>query len=353
MKKRIIFDVGHPAQVYQFKEIYRILDQKGWECLFVAKDKEITKYLLETFNLKHIILSKNKKGIVNKIKNIPLDDYRFFKIVKSFNPDFILNRFSIHSGHISWILGIPNLGFSDTEHADKLHKLTLPFINYKFTGISYYKDLGKNHFRYNGNIELFYLHNSIFVDSCNPYDLLKINKNQKYCIVRFVSWEAHHDVGVKKMSTSEKIKLISELDKKYKVFISAEGQLPGELENYKLQTQPEHMHTLLKYASLYIGEGGTMASEAACLDTPVIYTNNLPLMGYLKEEEKFGLLHHKTSFNDIMESLDVAVDTTKRDFKGFISDKISGTAYIVWFIENFPESAKIIKQNPEYQNRFL
>jgi predicted glycosyltransferase len=113
------------------------------------------------------------------------------------------------------------------------------------------------------------------------------------------------------------------------------------------------MHTLLKYATLYIGEGGTMASEAVCLNTPVIYTNNLPLMGYLKEGERFGLLYYKTNFSSIMESLDIAVDHTKRNYNGFISDKISPTSLMVWFIENFPKSVEVMKQNPEYQNRFL
>ena len=48
MKQRILFDVGHPAQVHQFKHLYWLLEKNGWECLFVAKDKDITKYLLDT-----------------------------------------------------------------------------------------------------------------------------------------------------------------------------------------------------------------------------------------------------------------------------------------------------------------
>ncbi|MGB4094454.1 MAG: hypothetical protein WBJ99_01295, partial [Bacteroidales bacterium] len=35
-----------------------------------------------------------------------------------------------------------------------------------------------------------------------------------------------------------------------------------------------------------------------------------------------------------------------------LSDKIDVTAFMVWFVENYPESAKIMKENPDYQWRF-
>ena len=35
-----------------------------------------------------------------------------------------------------------------------------------------------------------------------------------------------------------------------------------------------------------------------------------------------------------------------------LSDKIDVTAFYTWFIENYPESAKIMKQNPDYQLKF-
>ena len=35
-----------------------------------------------------------------------------------------------------------------------------------------------------------------------------------------------------------------------------------------------------------------------------------------------------------------------------LKEKIDVTAFMVWFIENYPESAKIMKENPDYQLRF-
>ncbi len=38
--------------------------------------------------------------------------------------------------------------------------------------------------------------------------------------------------------------------------------------------------------------------------------------------------------------------------KRMLSDKIDVTAFMIWFIENYPESVKIMKDHPDYQSRF-
>ena len=38
--------------------------------------------------------------------------------------------------------------------------------------------------------------------------------------------------------------------------------------------------------------------------------------------------------------------------KKMLADKIDVTAFMVWLIENYPESVKIMKKNPDYQLRF-
>lgn len=35
-----------------------------------------------------------------------------------------------------------------------------------------------------------------------------------------------------------------------------------------------------------------------------------------------------------------------------LSDKIDVTAFMVWFIETYPESKRIMEVNPGYQKRF-
>jgi len=42
----------------------------------------------------------------------------------------------------------------------------------------------------------------------------------------------------------------------------------------------------------------------------------------------------------------------KKHSKRMLADKIDVTAFMVWFVENYPESAKILREDPDYQLRF-
>ncbi len=355
---KVLIEVGHPAQVHQFKHIAKRLMEHKHKVLIVAKEKEVTQHLLESYDLPYVILDKPKNGLLNKILNIPKVYLRFFKILRKFKPDLILSRFTLHSSHLAKLMGIPHIGFTDTEHVKFMDSLTVPFVDYKFTAFSYEKDLGKNHFRYAGNIELFYLYPKVFSPKDSILEYLGVEKEEKYIIIRFVSWNAHHDVGLDGMSFDFKMKLVKELSKYAKVFISSEADLPTELKKYQISIPPERIHDAMAYASLYIGEGGTMASEAACLGIPSIYINSLDA-GVFHEEEKFHLLH---SFREMGEEvINKAVEIIqnketkilyKRYQSDFLSDMISVSDYITWVVEEFPESIQKIKTNPDFQKRF-
>ena len=49
-------------------------------------------------------------------------------------------------------------------------------------------------------------------------------------------------------------------------------------------------------------------------------------------------------------------DTAKSEWKSkkekLIEDKIDVSAFFTWFIKNYPESHKMMKENPNYQNKF-
>jgi hypothetical protein len=187
---------------------------------------------------------------------------------------------------------------------------------------------------------------------------LGVKENEKYVIVRFVSWEAYHDVGLNGITLENKIVLVKNLLKYAKVFITSEKQLPDELEPYKISIPPEKMHDAIYFSSLLVGESATMASEAAVLGVPSIYIDEVG-RGYTDEEGEWGLVHNfKPKEQDLaikkaeeLILLDNVQEFRKKRDK-FLKDKIDVTAFTVWFVENYPESAKIMKENPDYQNRF-
>ena len=351
--KKVIFDIGHPAQVHNFKNIYWDLEQRGWKGLFVTKDKEICVELLEKYNLPFVILGKNRKGILKKIAFLIKDIFKFYGIVKRFKPDIVLNRMSLHSTLICKILKIGQISLADTEKSLNLSFLTDTIL----TATSFKKDFGDKHLRYRANIELFYLHPNWFQADSSIYDLLKIKKEQDYVIIRFVSWDAHHDIGQKGFSHEQKIKLVEKLSKKMEVFISSEIELPPKLEKYQITIPVERIHDALYFASLYIGEGASMASESAMLGTPAIYVNSLNGAGIFKELEEEGLFYIITNGEEAtLKAIDTVNNRSKEFYiskkEAYLKKKIDVTAFTIWFIENYPKSIKIVKDNPDYQLRF-
>lgn len=100
-----------------------------------------------------------------------------------------------------------------------------------------------------------------------------------------------------------------------------------------------------------------MASESAMLGTPAIYVNSLNDAGIFKELEEEGLFYIITDGREaISKAMDIINKNSKKEYiekrDSYIKKKIDVTAFMVWFIENYPESIDIIKRNPDYQLRF-
>ena len=70
-----------------------------------------------------------------------------------------------------------------------------------------------------------------------------------------------------------------------RVLIASEAPLNEEFEKYRFPISPDKMHDALHYATMYIGDGGTMATEAAVLGTPAIFISSLTA-GVFDEYEK-------------------------------------------------------------------
>ena len=80
---------------------------------------------------------------------------------------------------------------------------------------------------------------------------------------------------------------------------------------------------------------------------------------YLKEEqEKYGLIYGFRSSTGVLEKAIELINNPnlKKEFQKrrqkMLSDKIDVTAFMTWFVENYPDSASIMHENPVYQNRF-
>ena len=111
--------------------------------------------------------------------------------------------------------------------------------------------------------ELFYLHPSVFTPDKQVLRDCGFNPDEKYILVRFVAWNASHDIGKHGLDDEGKIRLVKRLERYGRVYVSAEGDVPEELRPRLLKTPYELIHHVLAFAQLVFSEGATMASEAA------------------------------------------------------------------------------------------
>ena len=181
-------------------------------------------------------------------------------------------------------------------------------------------------------------------------------------MLRFSALNASHDIGLKSKADQDYEKIlyyVKELSKYARVFISCtEKELGPEFIEYKLKIHPSQYIHLLSYCTLYIGEGTTTASEAGVLGVPWINIQEAK-RGYLIDQEKNYKLGLRIS--DLEKAFEIALEWIKSDDikliwqekrQKLLLDKIDFTTFLVWFIENYPDSHSIIKNNPDYQNRF-
>lgn len=359
----ILLVTGHPAQIHNFKHVKWELEKKGHKVLWLASNKDISKYLLNQYQIEYSLLRKGGKTYYSKIKALIVNAFAAFKFIRTNKIDLALSRVSPYIAIACFFLRKKHIGITDTETAGVYDKVFGNFLSSLLTAKSFQRKLRKDQIRFDANIELFYLHPNRFqpIDKEEVAKLLDIQTNDPYVIMRFVSWDAYHDKGLQGFTDENKIKAVQAFSKYAKIFISAEKELPAALEPYKIQIPPEQMHDVLAHAQLFFGESGTMASESAVLGTPAIYLDKVG-RGYTDEEGKYELVFN---FNNSEKSQEKAINKAMELLQNnnleeimqqyrqkFLENKIDVTNFMVWFIEKYPESAKIMNENPDYQYNF-
>ncbi len=359
----ILIEIGHPAHVYKLLATIKTLETHKHKVIVVTKDISSIKFLLTRFDIKYRVLGSKKDSLFGKSLLQLLYNIRCFFILKSEKIDLMVG--SLTASFMTRITKIPSLLFDDDD--DEVEPLMVKYVHPYISAILSPDALLGKRFRkdtvyYSGYHELAYLHPNRFTPDSTIFDEIGLKEGEPYFVMRFNVFKAHHDIGIHGLSIENKRKLIALLEKKGKVFITTERNIDEEFKKYQLKLSPEKVHSLLYYATMLIGDSQTMTSEAAVLGTPSIRSNSfVGRIEYLEEEEHkykltYGFLpeNAEAMFQKIDELLampDLKPEWQKRR-QLMLKDKIDVSAFYVWFIENYPESLKIMKEDPEYQYRF-
>ena len=362
---KILFHLGHPAHFHLFKNVIKRLIEDDYQIITVIKKKDILEDLLKNEGLeyKNILPGGRKSTKLGIAWGLFKQDIGILNLALKEKPDMMVGT-SVPIAHIGKLLGIPTIHVTEDD-ADvvPIHsKLAYPFISTIVSPSTCNNSKWENKsVKYAGYHELSYLHPKVFtpdINVCKKY--LDINK--PFFVLRFSGLDAHHDKGISGINNKLALKLIRILKPHGNVFITSERPLSYELEIFRKQINPLDIHHILAFAKIYIGDSQTMAAESGVLGTPFVRFNDfVGRIGYLNELEKKYKLGFGFKSNQNKElifkveellNIDNINDIYQKRREQMLLDKIDVTAFMVWFIKNYPQSISLMRNNHKYQNMF-
>lgn len=310
---KILVDIGHPAHVHYFRNAMQRMQSEGHSFLVVARDKEVSQQLLKAYGIPFISRGKGARSRVGKLLYMLKADVQILFISLRFRPDVFLSVASPYAAQVAWILRKPHVALDDTENAHFARKFYLPFSAKVITPFCYRVELGLKQVRMRSFFELFYLHPNYRTDSAFIRKKLGVRPDQPFAILRFVSWGATHDYGLKGLTDADKQQVIDRLKPTHAIFISSEGELPDSLRPYRIQLAPHEIHHVLAEADICIGEGATMASECAMLGTPAIYINEMEIGNITTQSEHVSIVQCKGATDLLLELDKFLVEPNRKE----------------------------------------
>ena len=361
---KVLIDIGHPAHVHYYRNLAGELQKKNCKVFWTVKDIPVARRLLDHYGFEYIVLPKKADGLAGKVFKQIQYDFKLWRLCRHEKIDIAIGT-SVSVAHVSRISAVKSIVFDDDD--DNVQPLVTKYVNPFADALLSPKALKGKRKRqdtiyYSGYHELAYLHPNRFVPDPKILNEAGLGHGEPFFIMRFNVFKAHHDVEIKGLSLEQKLKLIEILEPYGKIFITTERDIEPELQKYQLKIRPEKIHSLMAYATIFLGDSQTMTSEAVVLGVPSLRCNSFAgRISYLEEEEhRYGLTYafQPHDFDKLVHKLRELLNTPdlreiwkqKRD--KMLSEKIDVTSFWCWFIENYPGSVKIMKENPDYQLRF-
>lgn len=362
---KILIDINHPAHVHYFRNFIKLMEAKGHQFCVINRDSKMINQLLDYYGIAHTIRNKrpDKKGTFASMMNLLRMTLWCIRKSFSFRPDMYVGFANIPCAISSRLFRKPCVLLNDTEHNLISHKIYMPNCDAVLTPFYFETDLDKlvggkkiKQVRFNGYIEQLYLHSKDYRQNDNVLNELNV-KPREYVIVRYIAYNAHHDKGIIPLSHGVRRQLVAEISLHYKVFVSLEEEFDMDFySQYLLNISPEKMHDLMAEAKFLITEGATMASEAFVLGVPYLYLNplkcgNIDYQCNHYPERCFQTTDAEEAKDDVksLMQLECNQDICRREVE---TETIRPTEYLCWFVENFPKSRTVMKENPDYQYKF-
>jgi len=350
-----------------FRHTIKELKEKSRVIKIVIKTKDVLDTLVKNsgFEYENILPQGRNHNRFSIFFAVLKRDFKMLKICRKFRPDIMIGT-DPSIAHISWLTRASGITIveDDDDVIKSLVRMTYPFTKAILcpkvcsVGNKYeHKKIG-----YSGYMKLGYLHPNVF--SPKEEVLKKYSFTNKFVLIRLSSLDAYHDYGIKGLTKKLLTKVIKKcINAGYDVKLSTEFEIDEEFRNYHLSIDVLDMHHVLAAAYMLISDSQSMSVEAAVLGTPSIrYSGFAGRISVLEElEKKYQLTTGVPIGKDdyFFEKLDeyLRIPELKKEFQlrraKMLEEKIDVSAFLLWLLENYPKSIQILKQKPEYEQKFI
>jgi uncharacterized protein len=314
---KIWFDILTPKQVMFFKPIVNLLEEAGHELLCTSRDYRETVELAKIKRLSLKIVGKHGgSGKYEKLRESANRIFELARIIKEFEPDTAVTFSSPEGSRVAFGLGIKHVGLNDSPHAESVAKLTIPLMNHLFcpwvipySAWSKYGIPKKKITNYKALDPVVWIKRSARTQPISSVEIgnTKLDRQRKTALIRVEEAKASYIVDRGCETKTHMIDLVvKELSKSVNVVILCryEDQLKEYAERYEGQAHViRHVIdgiSLISFADVFIGAGGTMTAEAALLGKPTI--SIAPVRYYVEKYlTSIGLVQRASSSKHILQ----------------------------------------------------
>ncbi len=314
---RVIFDIVHPADVLFFKRPIETLRSRGNDILILSRRKDIACELLDSFGFEHTPISSAGTGTIGLLRELVSRDLSVLGHIRRFRPSVMIGFGGVSISHAGALTRTKSISFYDSENATLQTRITWPFISALFVPSSYSGPTPEGRTtRLKGTKELSFLHPSAFSPDRQVAIDAGLDPDRDNYFLRLVAWRANHDIGKAGWTEDLLRQVVERLSANGKIHLSSEEPLPSDLKELAYAGPKNAVHHVLGHCRLLVGESATMASEAAVLGVPAIYSGR-DFPGYVNELETAGLIQNIKDVNTakIMSALDTVLGHPLSEFQ--------------------------------------
>ncbi len=317
---KIWLDALTSKQALLMLSLARKLRKKGYKTIITCREYEYTESLLKLFMEKHVCLGKyGGRSPAGKLREDVKRMNKLVKYIKKEKPSVLISYPSPSAIRVAFGLRIPVIIMTDTPHAEKASRLTLPLADY----VIYSKCIPQNAIRrfilkkyvkevtYNGIDELEWINDS-FINSLGEEETIKdlgISRKDKIIIFR----PEEEKAAYYRFKPIYK-RVLESLSRENVVVIflpryTSQKQYALKYPNVIVPEKAINIRVLFKQTLAVISGGASLAREASLYGVPSL--SYFPKKLHVSEcVKKWGFpLHQVRSLTDIL---------------GFIRDVIGG-----------------------------